>query len=268
MTVRGIYLHGWPDGAVDTATLAGHLTTSGLDLLEIGVTEATASTIAAIVDEYLDQIPDDGGEFVLIGYCGAAHYSLFVNERLTQLGRPPLACLALELVEFSGSTLLYGGFDRLAQMPAKTQFLRQILRMLPPFDEGIRAVSVDWLRVKLALKSRLLRLLGKNGVIEGRNAPWASAPFVRPLYQELGRPTMGTVVSYNAARPPSLHYGPAGSLARNFLGPVIVRSFDGMDHDSVLLDANAQRIAEVMVDDVAKIAAGLPMTINLHVAAS
>jgi hypothetical protein len=261
--MRVVYLHGWPDGSIDTATAADELRRAGLDLLEISVEEPIPTHVRDVVLQYASQIPDEIDDFVLIGYCAAGGYAMFLDEHLTAMGRPPKALLLLELVELSGSKLIYGGFDRLGNMPPKVQLQRQLLRTFPPFDEGFRAVLKDWLRVKAAPRARLLRLLGRKDVIKGRSADWASIAYTLPLSQQLSRPTKRTVVSYLAARPMADRYGPAGPMARNYLGPVAVRTFEGMDHDNVIERGNIKRIARVMAEDVASIAAGEPIMLSL-----
>ena len=267
--MRAIYLHGWPDGPTDTATLANRLRTEGVELLEIDASASTPSTIEAIVEEYLRQVPSDDAENILIGYCAAGHYAIHLSRALARQGRPPLACLLIEAIYFSGRGLIEAALDRHAAMPASTQVRRQAERLFPPFDEAIGAVVLDWIRTKLAIGSRVRRLAPGSGGGWRRTPTWIPNSYERPTFHQIPPLISQPVVVYNAVRPhsDSSPYGPAGSLWKSFGGPVAVRSFDGVTHQSVLADPGAARVASAIARDVEALAAGGPLVLSQSFAA-
>ena len=260
-----VYIHGWPDGKVDTATLANRLRDCGLGLLEIAVDPpADGATLDEVVSAYVQQIPADR-DVVLIGYCGAARYGMYIGQALEQRGQVPVALLAVDSLNLHGRYALTQKFNGVRPIPFGVKLRRQAERVLQPYNESIRDVAVEWLKVALGLRSRLRRLLGREESRRNRAQPVDFA-WMRPLTDRTLVPFKQLVVTYNVAGiADDVIFGTAGTMAPFYSGPVLTRSFESEDHAMIASDPEAISVARVLADDYVAISEGRPLSPHLHI---
>ena len=256
--MKPVFLHGWPDGSVDTTPLAGHLCSLGLDLVEIGVSSGEEMDLTDYVKEYATQVPH-GEETIFIGYCSAAAYAMHLANELTRQGRPPAALLLVESTSFSGTTFLLHGFDKETNAPPSVQLRYQLKMLLPPYNQRVVPTLSEWLRVRLAPRRRFRRLLDRSGDDTYARHAWIHVAYVRALFSKTAADVTQPVVSYQVKqRHP---WGPAGSMGNRFLGPVAVRTFEGADHHSIMADPHAINLARAIAADYRALEAGSPLAL-------